>query len=87
MVAVMYRAGLRVSEMLALKASDINADAGTIRVLHGKGNRARVMGIDQGTLAMVQVWIAARHRLGLSRAVSVLHPAAASRSPTCISAP
>lgn len=68
-IAVMYRAGLRVSEMLALKASDINADAGTIRVLHGKGNRARVMGIDQGTLAMVQVWTAARQRLGLSRAV------------------
>jgi site-specific recombinase XerD len=69
MLAIMWRAGLRVAELLALKASDIDSEAGTIRVLHGKGNRARIMGIDEGALAMVQVWIAARHRLGLSRAV------------------
>ena len=45
------------------------AASSTIRVLHGKGNRARIVGIDEGTLAMIQVWVAARHRLGLSRAV------------------
>jgi len=68
MVMVMYRTGLRVGEVLALKASDINPAAGTIRVLHGKGNRARVMGIDDGTLATVARWMDTRKAFGLSRA-------------------
>ena len=68
MVMVMYRCGLRVGEVLALKASDINPAAGTVRVLHGKGNRARVMGIDDGTLATVARWADSRKSLGLSRA-------------------
>ena len=68
MVMVMYRCGLRVGEVLAVKASDINPAAGTIRVLHGKGNRARVMGIDDGTLATVARWADTRKALGLSRA-------------------
>ena len=53
MVMVMYRCGLRVGEVLALKASDINPAAGTIRVLHGKGNRACVMGISASACADV----------------------------------
>lgn len=68
MVVVMYKTGLRVAEVLALKTSDIDQAAGTIRVLHGKGNRARVMGIDDGTLAVIQRWTDTRRALGLSRA-------------------
>ena len=36
LIAVLSRAGLRISEALALQPKDVGPD-GTIRVLHGKG--------------------------------------------------
>jgi integrase/recombinase XerD len=42
LITFMYRAGLRLSEALALKPKDIDADAGTITVLLGKGDKRRI---------------------------------------------
>ena len=42
LITMMYRAGLRLSEPLALKPKDIDADAGTITVLLGKGDKRRI---------------------------------------------
>jgi integrase/recombinase XerD len=67
LITVMYRAGLRVNEALALRASDIDPAAGTIRVLHGKGDKARTVGIDDGGMAIVQRWMDARAALGFRR--------------------
>ena len=66
LIAIMYRAGLRCEEMLSLKVSDVDAEKGTVRVLHGKGNRARVTGTDAGTFAIVQRWIDVRVSLGIT---------------------
>lgn len=38
---VMYGAGLRISEALALEVGDIDGARGVLRVRHGKGNKAR----------------------------------------------
>jgi len=65
LITVMYRAGLRLEEALALKPADIDAANGIVRVLHGKGDRARPVGIDDGALAVVQLWVDERKRLGL----------------------
>jgi site-specific recombinase XerD len=66
LITVMYRAGLRLSEALALKPKDVDADAGTITVLHGKGDRRRVVGLDPGSMAIVLRWVEKRRTLGLT---------------------
>ena len=53
---MLWRGGLRIAEALALKPSDVDYDAGTLRVLHGKGDKARVVGVDPGGLAVLHRW-------------------------------
>ena len=64
LIAVMYRAGLRLSEALALKPSDVDTASGTIRVLHGKGDRARTVGVDEGACAIIEAWMTRRAKRG-----------------------
>ena len=60
---VLYRAGLRIEEALNLKPADVDQDRGTIRVLHGKGDHNRTVAIDDGAIAVVQLWLAERAKL------------------------
>jgi site-specific recombinase XerD len=64
MLAVMYRGGLRVSEVLALRGADVDTDRGTVSVLHGKGDKFRVCHIGQAASALVGRWKLERIRLG-----------------------
>ena len=54
MIAVMYRAGLRCAETIDLMPKDLDEKAGTLRVRHGKGDKARVVGLDPGAWAIIQ---------------------------------
>jgi hypothetical protein len=45
LLTLLYRSGLRVSEALALKPSDINLAPHSVRVLNGKGGKATTRGI------------------------------------------
>ncbi len=65
LLAVLYRGGVRISEALALMPKDAEASAGTITVLHGKGDRRRTIGLDAGAFALLERWLDARRRLGL----------------------
>ena len=38
LLGLLYRGGLRISEALALEVKDLDQNAGTVRVLHGKGD-------------------------------------------------
>lgn len=71
LIAVMYRAGLRVSEALALHPKDVDAAQGTVAVLRGKGGTWRVVGIDAHALSVVGEWVRAR---GLARGLGGAHP-------------
>lgn len=66
LLVVLYRGGLRISEALALMPKDVDADAGTIRVLHGKGDKSRTVGIDAGAMEIVQRWLDKRRELEIS---------------------
>ncbi|MCK6557395.1 tyrosine-type recombinase/integrase [Candidatus Binatia bacterium] len=48
LLVMMYRAGLRISEALALRPHDVDLAAGTVRVRFAKGGRDRVVGLDPG---------------------------------------
>jgi site-specific recombinase XerD len=60
LLAVAWRSGLRIGEVLALRPKDVDLDAGTLVVQHGKGDRRRVVGIDAGTGALIVRWIEVR---------------------------
>ncbi len=63
-ITVLYRAGLRHAEALALLEKDVDLSGGAIAVLHGKGDRRRTVGIDPGACEVIRLWIERRRRLG-----------------------
>lgn len=64
LIVVMWRSGLRIGEALALKPGDVDLERGAIRVLHGKGDRDRVAGLDRGGAMLVREWLLERQELG-----------------------
>lgn len=66
LIVVLWRAGLRISEALALMPKDVDLVSGRVAVLHGKGDRARVVGIDQMSCSVIADWLDERRRLGLT---------------------
>src|SRR5688500_18572590 len=66
LLVMLYRGGLRISEALALRPKDVDMAAGSVRVLHGKGDRARTVGLDPGAIAAVARWMERRTTLGLT---------------------
>ena len=66
LIATMYRGGLRVSEAVALLPGDLDLDTGRLHVRQGKGDKARVVGLDKGALALVGEWKERRALLGFS---------------------
>lgn len=65
LIAILYRGGLRVGEALALHPKDVDAGAGTVTVLHGKGDRRRTVGLDPGAMGIIMRWKDRRHSLGI----------------------
>src|SRR5690606_28040916 len=60
LLATLYRGGLRLNEALELRPKDVNRETGAVCVLCGKGGRARTVGLDEGALALLDRWLAAR---------------------------
>ncbi len=53
---VMYRAGLRVSEVINLKPGDIRWGSGIMEVRSGKGGKDRNVPVDSETLGWLRAW-------------------------------
>ncbi len=56
LLRLMYRAGLRCAEALALRPRDVVLARNEIRVNHGKGGKDRVVWIDQATVEILERW-------------------------------
>lgn len=56
-----YGAGLRVSEVVALKVSDIDSKRGLIRVEQGKGQKDRYAMLPDRLLKVLRIWWRAAH--------------------------
>jgi site-specific recombinase XerD len=65
LIAVLYRGGLRISEALALYPKDVDQVAGTVTVLHGKGDQRRTVGMDPAAFALVERWLDKRRAVGI----------------------
>lgn len=66
MIVLMWRAGLRVSEVLALRPKDIDLECGRVAVLHGKGDRNRTVGLDPMACSIIADWMRERRALGVN---------------------
>ena len=64
LLAVLYRAGLRITEAMELRPKDLNLSQGMIRVLFAKGGKARTVGIDAVAARIVCEWLTAREQWG-----------------------
>ena len=60
LTALMWRSGLRLAEALALVPDNIDRDSLTIRILHGKGDKARTVAMDRQTLLLIDDWMEVR---------------------------
>ncbi len=48
LIVVLWRAGLRIQEALALSESDLDERRGSLLVRHGKGDKRREVGMESG---------------------------------------
>ena len=69
LIVVMWRAGLRISEALALTESDLDGDRGAILVRHGKGDKRREVGMDQWGWELLAPWLSYRVQIPVGAAV------------------
>lgn len=65
LLAVLYRGGLRIAEALALRECDVDLENCSIRILRGKGNKSRTVGVDAFCCEYLTRWFRTRKRLGI----------------------
>lgn len=63
LIAILWRAGLRISEALALTESDLDSKTGSVLVRQGKGGKRRTVGMDDWAWEHVARWT--EHRVQL----------------------
>ena len=70
-IVVLWRAGLRIQEALALAEHDLDHRRGSILIRNGKGGRRREVGMDEWAWEQLRPWLNARART--ARRAAVLH--------------
>jgi site-specific recombinase XerD len=65
MIALAWRSGLRIGEVLALRPKDVDLASGTVTIQRGKGDKLRRVGLDAGTIALVARWVEVWRKLAV----------------------
>jgi hypothetical protein len=60
LIVVLWRAGLRIHEALALREADLDERRGSLLVRRGKGGRRREVGMDDWASEQLRPWLTAR---------------------------
>jgi len=71
-IVVLWRAGLRISEALALNETDLDPDRGALLVRHGKGEKRREVGMDRWAWTRLEPWLELRQSLPIGRLFCVV---------------
>jgi site-specific recombinase XerD len=79
LIVVLWRAGLRISEALALAESDLDRTTGAILVRRGKGGKRREVGMDRWGWQQIQPWLEFRPVLPVGALLCVMHGPTAGR--------
>lgn len=79
LIVLLWRAGLRISEALALQESDLDRSRGAVIVRHGKGGKRREVGMDSWAWDQLDPWLRLRRELPLGALLCVIHGPTAGR--------
>lgn len=77
LIVVLWRAGLRIQEALALAEQDLDPRRGSVLVRNGKGGRRREIGMDAWAWEQLRRWLEARVELPVGPLFCVID------GPTC----
>jgi hypothetical protein len=84
LIVIMWRAGLRIQEAVALTEGDLDHRRGSLLVRRGKGGRRREVGIDSWGWEQLLPWLETRRQLPVGPLLCVINgtrpPLAARRS-------
>ena len=88
LIVVLWRAGLRISEALALVETDLDPQRGAILVRRGKGGKRREVGMDRWAWEQLEPWLQYRATLPVGALFCILRGPTRGRpcAPACIRA-
>jgi site-specific recombinase XerD len=79
LIVLLWRAGLRISEALALQESDLDTSRGAVLVRRGKGGKRRAVGMDRWAWEQLDPWLEIRRQLPIGAVLCVIHGPTAGR--------
>lgn len=79
LIVVLWRAGLRISEALALNETDLDLKRGSILVRRGKGGKRRTVGMDAWAWDQLAPWLTDRLTFPPGAVFCVIHGPTAGR--------
>jgi len=72
LIVLLWRAGLRISEALALQESDLDSGRGAVLVRRGKGGKRREVGMDRWAWEQLDPWLEIRRELPIGALLCVI---------------